>query len=102
MAGIPEHLLKRAQAARDALAGKAPSAEAGESASNLPAKTSETKPAPAAPVASAPPPPPPDPSYVIAAKTRKKNSVLGDGNFKFVAALGFSLRALNQTSRKNR
>ena len=72
MAGIPEHLLKRAQAARDALAGKAPSAESGESASNLPAKTSETKPAPAAPVASAPPPPPPDPSYVVAAKTRKK------------------------------
>ena len=65
VAGIPEHLLKRAQAARDALAGKAPSAETGESASNLPAKTSETKPAPAAPVASAPPPPPPDPSYVI-------------------------------------
>ena len=49
VAGIPEHLLKRAQAARDALAGKAPSAETGESASNLPAKTSETKPAPAAP-----------------------------------------------------
>ena len=32
VAGIPEHLLKRAQAARDALAGKAPSAETGESA----------------------------------------------------------------------
>ena len=72
MAGIPEHLLKRAQEARDKAAGKTPAADAGESTPNLPAKTSEAKPVPAAQVASAPPPPPPDPSYVVAANTRKK------------------------------
>ena len=72
MAGIPEHLLKRAQEARDKAAGKAPAADASGDATNLPAKTSEAKPTPAPQVASAPPPPPPDPSYVVAAKTRKK------------------------------
>ena len=72
MAGIPEHLLKRAQEARDKAAGKAPAADASGDAPNLPAKTSEAKPTPAPQVASAPPPPPPDPSYVIAAKTRIK------------------------------
>ena len=72
MAGIPEHLLKRAQEARDKAAGKTPAADAGEPTPNLPAKTSEAKPVPAAQVASAPPPPPPDPSYVVAANTRKK------------------------------
>ncbi len=72
MAGIPEHLLKRAQEARDKAAGKAPAADASGDATNLPAKTSQAKPTPAPQVASAPPPPPPDPSYVVAAKTRKK------------------------------
>ena len=72
MAGIPEHLLKRAQEARDKAAGKTPTADTPTDAQNLPAKTSETKPAAAPQVASAPPPPPPDPSYVVAAKTRKK------------------------------
>ena len=72
MAGIPEHLLKRAQEARDKAAGKAPAADASGDAPNLPAKTSEAKPTPAPQVASAPPPPPPDPSYVVAAKTRIK------------------------------
>ena len=72
MAGIPEHLLKRAQEARDKAAGKTPAADASGDAANLPAKTSQAKPTPAPKVASAPPPPPPDPSYVVAAKTRKK------------------------------
>ncbi len=72
MAGIPEHLLKRAQEARDKAAGKAPAADASGDATNLPAKTSQAKPTPAPQVASAPPPPPPDPIYVVAAKTRKK------------------------------
>ena len=72
MAGIPEHLLKRAQEARDKAAGKTPAADASGDATNLPAKTSQAKPTPAPQVASAPPPPPPDPSYVVAAKTRKK------------------------------
>ena len=72
MAGIPEHLLKRAQEARDKAAGKVPAADASSYATNLPAKTSEAKPTPAPQVASAPPPPPPDPSYVVAAKTRIK------------------------------
>jgi mono/diheme cytochrome c family protein len=72
VAGIPEHLLKRAQEARDKAAGKTPTADTPTEAQNLPAKTSETKPAAAPQVASAPPPPPPDPSYVVAAKTRKK------------------------------
>lgn len=73
MAGIPEHLLKRAQERRDALAGKtAESGDAGALATNLPAKTVENKPAANAPVVSAPPPPPPDPAYVVAAKSRKK------------------------------
>ena len=72
MAGIPEHLLKRAQEARDKAAGKAPAADASGDAPNLPAKTSKAKPTPAPQVASAPPPPPPDPSYVVAAKTRIK------------------------------
>ena len=72
MAGIPEHLLKRAQEARDKAAGKTPTADSPTDAQNLPAKTSETKPTAAPQVASAPPPPPPDQSYVVAAKTRKK------------------------------
>jgi mono/diheme cytochrome c family protein len=73
VAGIPEHLLKRAQERRDALAGKtAESGDAGALATNLPAKTVENKPAANAPVVSAPPPPPPDPAYVVAAKSRKK------------------------------
>jgi len=72
VAGIPEHLLKRAQEARDKAAGKAPAADASGDSPNLPAKTSEAKPTPAPQVASAPPPPPPDPSYVVAAKTRIK------------------------------
>lgn len=72
MAGIPEHLLKRAQEARDKLAGTTTASDATSSTPNLPAKTSEAKSAPVAQVVSAPPPPPPDPSYVIAAKTRKK------------------------------
>ena len=72
MAGIPEHLLKRAQEARDKAAGKAPAADASSDAQNLLVKTSEAKPTPAPQVASAPPPPPPDPSYIVAAKTRIK------------------------------
>ena len=72
MAGIPEHLLKRAQEARDKAAGITPATGAPSDAPNLPTKTSETKPVPTPQAASAPPPPPPEPSYVIAAKTRKK------------------------------
>lgn len=74
MAGIPEHLLKRAQEARNKLAGNPSPSDSSAGDSNLPAK-SETKSAPAAQIlqaASAPPPPPPDPSYVVAAKSRKK------------------------------
>lgn len=72
VAGIPEHLLKRAQEARDKLAGNSPATDSGDASKNLPAKTAETKIAPAAQTPSAPPPPPPDPSYVAAAKSRKK------------------------------
>lgn len=99
VAGIPEHLLKRAQAARDALAGKAPSAETGESASNLPAKTSETKPASGSGCKRSTTTPARS-KLCNRRKDSKENSILGDGNFKFVAIMGFSLRALNQTTRK--
>lgn len=74
MAGIPEHLLKRAQERRDALAGKtAESGDASAASANVPAKTTENKPTASAPVVSSPPPPPPDPAYVVAAKSRKKS-----------------------------
>ncbi len=72
MAGIPEHLLKRAQEARDKAAGKAPATDASGDAQNILVKTAEAKPTPVPQVVSAPPPPPPDPSYVVAAKTRVK------------------------------
>lgn len=71
MAGIPEHLLKRAQERRDALAGKtAESTQAQDAPKNVLAKVAETKPVASAPISI--PPPPPDPPYVVAANTRKK------------------------------
>lgn len=71
MAGIPEHLLKRAQEARDKAAGK--TSESGDSATaskNVLVKVEEKK--SVASAATPPPPPPPDPAYVVAANTRKK------------------------------
>jgi len=76
---IPEHLLKRSQAARSKAGGEAPAADAAPAAS-APATVGSTAPAPAAPAAparqaaapAAPPPPKPDPPYVAAAKQRKK------------------------------
>jgi len=67
---IPEHLLKRSKERREAASGGA-SSDAGAS---VPATTSS---APAvaksaAPVAASAPAPKPDPSYVVAAKSRKK------------------------------
>jgi mono/diheme cytochrome c family protein len=75
---IPEHLLKRSQAAKSkatgepAPAGDAAAAPAAASSSPVPAATSAA-PAKAAKAAPAlPPPPKPDPPYIAAAKSRKK------------------------------
>ena len=61
MAGIPEHLLKRAQEARDKAAGIAPVADGATASENVLVKVAENKSVASAPAASAPPPPP-DPS----------------------------------------
>jgi cytochrome c553 len=71
VAGIPEHLLKRAQEARDKAAGIAPVADGATASENVLVKVAENKSVASAPAASAPPPPP-DPSYVVAANSRKK------------------------------
>jgi hypothetical protein len=71
VAGIPEHLLKRAQEARDKAAGKTSDSGDGATAStNVPAKVEEKKSVASAAIST--PPPPPDPAYVVAANTRKK------------------------------
>ena len=76
MTEIPEHLLKRAQARRAALAGGDAPAEETAPAGDAPSAAVE-KPA-AAPAAAArvapatPPPPKPDPPYIAAAKRRRK------------------------------
>ena len=67
---IPEHLLKRSKERREAASGGASS----DSGASTPATTSSA-PAiakPTAPVVASAPAPKPDPSYVVAAKTRKK------------------------------
>ncbi|MEX0848202.1 MAG: hypothetical protein WD023_10535, partial [Ilumatobacteraceae bacterium] len=79
MTEIPEHLLKRSQAAKSKAAGEP--APAGDAAAAVPAGAS-TSPVPAAQAAvpakaksavpALPPPPKPDPPYVAAAKSRKK------------------------------
>ena len=78
MTEIPEHLLKRSQAAK-AKASGAPAPSDAIASSNSPATVESgavaaapkaAAPAKAAPLA--PPPPKPDPPYVTAAKTRKK------------------------------
>lgn len=79
MTEIPEHLLKRSQSAKAKASGApapgdgevAPAAVTASTASSVPA----TIPAAAKPAKAAPPAPPkakPDPSYVAAAKSRKK------------------------------
>lgn len=70
MTEIPEHLLKRSKERREAASGGATS----DAGASVPATTSS---APAVaksaePVATATPAPKPDPSYVVAAKSRKK------------------------------
>ncbi|MEY4230049.1 MAG: hypothetical protein RLZZ362_898 [Actinomycetota bacterium] len=78
MTEIPEHLLKRSQAAKSKAAGEsAPASDAAApvaSSSPVPAAKAAapaTKPAAAAP-AVPPPPPKPDPPFIAAAKSRKK------------------------------
>ena len=70
MTEIPEHLLKRSKERREAAAGGASSG----TAETAPAVVSATSAVPqtVASASAAPPPPPPDPSYVVAAKSRKK------------------------------
>ena len=76
MTEIPEHLLKRSQAAKAKATGEAAPSDA--PASSAPATTSTSpspKPAPTPAVAAAPvapPPPKPDPPYIVAAKRRQK------------------------------
>jgi len=67
---IPEHLLKRSKERREAASGGASS----DSGASAPATTSSTPAVakPTAPVVASAPAPKPDPSYVVAAKTRKK------------------------------
>jgi len=67
---IPEHLLKRSKERREAASGGTSSG----SSETAPAVVSATSAVPqtVASASAAPPPPPPDPSYVVAAKTRKK------------------------------
>ncbi len=76
---IPEHLLKRSQAAKAKATGEAAPADAAApaassapavAASAAPAAAAKATPAKAAPAA--PPPPKPDPPVIVAAKTRKK------------------------------
>ena len=76
---IPEHLLKRSQAAKAKAAGEpAPAEGAAPSASSAPAVAASAAPAAAAKAApakaapAAPPPPTPDPPVIAAAKSRKK------------------------------
>ncbi len=70
MTEIPEHLLKRSKERREAASGGASSS----SNDSAPATTSSAPAVakPAAPVAASAPAPKPDPSYVVAAKSRKK------------------------------
>ena len=70
MTEIPEHLLKRSKERREAASGVASS----DSGTSAPATTSSTPAVAksAAPVAASAPAPKPDPSYVVAAKSRKK------------------------------
>ena len=80
MTEIPEHLLKRSQAAKAKATGEPGPADAAApaAASNAPAVAESAAPAAAAKAApakaapAAPPPPKPDPPYVAAAKSRKK------------------------------
>jgi hypothetical protein len=67
---IPEHLLKRSKERREAASGGASS----DSGASVPATTSSAPAVakPTAPVVASAPAPKPDPSYVVAAKTRKK------------------------------
>jgi cytochrome c553 len=76
---IPEHLLKRSQAAKAKAAGEpAPADGAAPAASSAPAVAASAAPAAAAKAApakaapAAPPPPTPDPPVIAAAKSRKK------------------------------
>ena len=70
MTEIPEHLLKRSRERREAASGGASSS----SSDATPATTSSTPAVakPAAPAVASAPVPKPDPSYVVAAKSRKK------------------------------
>lgn len=78
MTEIPEHLLKRSQAAKAKASGGEAPADAPAAASSAPATTGAATPAPAKPAAAAPavpaapPPPKPDIPVVAAAKARKK------------------------------
>lgn len=67
---IPEHLLKRSKERREAASGGTSS----DSGASTPATTSSAPAVakPTAPVVASAPAPKPDPSYVVAAKTRKK------------------------------
>jgi Cytochrome c len=73
---IPEHLLKRAAAARaKASGGEAPADAPAAAPSTAPATTTASTPAvpaPSKPAPAAPPPPKPDAPYVAAAKSRRK------------------------------
>ena len=79
MTEIPEHLLKRSQAAKAKATGEpAPADGAAPAASSAPAVAASAAPAAAAKAApakaapAAPPPPTPDPPVIAAAKSRKK------------------------------
>ena len=86
MTEIPEHLLKRSKERREAASGGASS----DSGASAPATTSSAPAVakPTAPIVASAPAPKPDPSYVVAAKTRKKNPVLGNGDAQPPSALG--------------
>ena len=70
MTEIPEHLLKRSKERREAASGGASADSGASTPATTPSAPAVAK--SAAPVAAAAPAPKPDPSYVVAAKTRKK------------------------------
>lgn len=76
MTEIPEHLLKRSQAAKSKAAGEPAPADTGAAPAATPAVAKAATPAvakaAAAPAPVGPPPVKPDPPYVAAAKSRKK------------------------------
>ena len=114
MTEIPEHLLKRSRARRDAIGQGGDGGDAAAPAESAPASTPATTaastpatapaatgpvPRAAAPAPDAPPPPRPDPTYVVAAKQRRKVPWWAMATLSLMPVWGFMyVRALTESN----